>query len=386
MNYSVGVILTILAIVSPPFSGQAAVDFEGCKACHQEILNSSKNRRFLHSPFAEGQCGDCHAAEEPAAQSGMDSFAGSDDRQEIQRLVESEKADITHGFLLPGEKVGDTLIINLRGDDGKVSNREIAVPPLVDLAEVEDSGRPPIISGVQVLQVQRKVLVSATIGWQTDTITNAVVRYGDTDLTQTSEPGPDLGRQHQVVLYNLKSDQTYRYSVVSTDLFGRSQASAPLEFSTANPNLTSPSGNSGKAMAEGEEAETVANFHRFGSDYFLELSLKQPAWVLISSRGENTNAARNRGLPDDEFHADLSSTIVSSMIACLNCHNAHAHPLNVVPSPIINVSQEYPTLPDGRITCSSCHAPHGSDYLYLTRKHFQGDLCTGCHTDKPLIE
>jgi predicted CXXCH cytochrome family protein len=385
MNYPVIVILTILTVISPPFTVQA-VDFEGCQVCHQEILNRSRNRRYLHSPFAEEQCGDCHAAEESPAQPGKNHSAGSDDRQKIQRLVESEKADISHGFLLPGEKVGDTLIINLRGNGGKVSNQEIAVPSLVDLAEVEDSGRPPIISKAQVLQVQRKVLVSATIGWQTDTLTNAVVRYGDKDLTQTSESGPGLGRQHQVVLYSLKPDQIYRYSVVSTDLFGRSHASAPLEFSTSDLNLTSPSGSSGKVMAEGKEAEIVSNFHRCGSDYLLELSLKQPAWVLISSRGESRNADRNRGLPDDEFHADLSSKIVSSMTACLNCHDAHAHPLNVVPSPIINVSQEYPTLSDGRITCSSCHAPHGSDYYYLTRKHFQGDLCVGCHTDKPLIE
>jgi predicted CXXCH cytochrome family protein len=384
MKFLVGSILTVLVVVLPPLVTQA-VDFEGCSECHKEALDRYRNQRYLHPPFAEEQCGDCHEAEESAPQLGEDSLTSSADRQKIQRLIESEKADITHGFLLPGGKVGETLIIDVHGSNGKVSTQEIAVPRLSALAEVEDSGRPPIISEAQVLKVQRRLLVSATIGWQTDTITNGFVRYGNSDLAQTSEPGPEVGQRHQVVLYNLKTDQTYRYSVVSTDLFGRSKSSAPMEFSTANPDLTPPPSNSDNAIGE-EDIGLISSFRRFGNDYLLELTLTQPAWVLVGSNGESQRLDQNRGVPDDEFHADLSSQLTSSLGACLNCHKAHAHPLNVPPGPGMNVLQEYPTLPDGRITCSSCHAPHGSNFYYLTRKHFQRDLCVGCHTDKSETE
>ena len=379
MKHLTGVILTVLGVGFPSLVVQA-VDFDGCSVCHGDILTKFWSRQFLHSPFAEKECEDCHAADEADAASVTDS-AGPD-QQKIEQLAESAKADTNHGFLLPGEKVGSTLIIDIQGNDGKISHQEIDVPPLAALSEVKDSGLPPVISEVRLIRVKQGGFVSATVGWQTDVLTDSQVRYGITDLTQKSEPVASLCRVHQVVLHGLKRQQIYRFSVVSTDLFGRSQTSAPVEFSTSNPYLAPPPpADAGNGPPDSEEAGMVSSFQRLGNDYLLELTLTQPAWVFINSSGVEREAKENRGLPDDEFHAELSSMLTTSIGACLGCHSKHAHPVYVNPKEGMTVLPEYPTLPNGRITCSSCHEPHSSNYYYLTRKDYQHRLCVGCHLD-----
>ncbi len=384
------VFLTILLLVLLHMPLQA-YDFLVCNDCHEDTLGRDAARIYPHSPFNERECGECHTAQ-PAISSQIEapakvSTAKLEDQRKITWLGDSAMTDTNHGFLLPGDKVGNTLVVELHGTGGKFSGKEIVVPSLADLTEVEDSGKPPVISELQVLEVQRGVFLSVTIGWQTDTLTDALVRYGDQDLSQMSEPSKRFGRYHQVVLYNLKVDQTYRFSVVSTDLFGRSQISEPLTFSTSKPFTATQPDNPDILQKSGEESGITSHFQRLGSDYLLELTLEQPALVFIGSRG----AARNQNEPDvsisgmaadEESHAGLSSEIVISMEACRNCHQFHrsaSHPVNVYAKPGMTIPPEYPTLPDGRITCSSCHTPHSSDYEYLVRKRGKRELCVGCH-------
>lgn len=373
-------ILAVLVFALLPLT-VLAYDFQECNDCHAETLARDAARKYLHSPFAEKQCEECHAAKESAI-SGVKNLQV---QQRISWLADSAVLDTSHGFLLRGDKVADTLVVDLQETGGGFSRREIAVPPLADLAEVEDSGKPPVISEVQVLKVQRGVLLSATIGWRTDTLANASVRYGNQDLLQTVEPGSRLGRRHEVVLSNLKPDRIYRYVAVANDLFGRSQTSAAAEFSTSTPYVIPlPPATSGNSLEVGEEAGLDSSFQRFGTDYLLELTLAQPAAVYIGSREgarqQDFSAESTRAMgTDDDYHAGLNSREVISIEACLNCHSAHLHPVKVSPKTGITIPPEYPTLPDGRITCSSCHAPHGSDYIYLTRKEWHHDLCVGCH-------
>lgn len=371
-----------------------AYDFQTCDDCHEATLYGDNSRIFLHSPYAQQQCGECHAAETTisaqAAAPIKDSSISLQDRNKINWLGDSTMLDTIHAFLLPADKVADTLVVDLQDTAGRFSRHEIAVPPLASLAEVEDSGKPPVISEVQVLKVQRGVFLSITIGWRTDTLTKASVRYGNRELSQTSEPSSRFGRLHEAVLYNLKTDQTYRYSVIATDLFGRSQISEILKFSTRNPSVVPLPSTSDNFPAGATEAALESTFQRLGADYLLELTLVQPAAVYIGSRGEPrqqrlaAESTSAMGGEEDEYHAGLSSEIVISMGACASCHesqNTATHPVNVYPKPGMTIPPEYPTLADGRITCNSCHAPHGSDYEFLARKSGKRELCVGCHLD-----
>ena len=393
MNYSIRAIVTVLLFALLPLSVQA-YDFEACYECHEEALNGDSARPFVHSPYRQQQCAECHAAQvpesAPKAAPAKALSAAMRSQRKINWLADSAMADTNHGFLLPGDKLRNTLVVEWHGIDGEFSRHETAIPSLSYLTEVEDSGKPPTISNVQVLKVKRGVFLSVTIGWQTNTLTDALVRYGIQDLSQTSKISKRLGWQHQVVLYNLEPDRTYRFTAVSNDLFGRSQVSEPLTFSTSEPLTVTQPDNPGNLPETRDEAVITSSFQRFGTDYLLELRLEQPASVYIGSREAAREQFFANGSPGamgggmNEFHAGLSSEVVISLQACRSCHQTYfaaSHPVNVYPKPGMTIPPEYPTLPDGRITCRSCHASHSSDYISLVRKQSRRELCVGCHQD-----
>ena len=265
-------------------------------------------------------------------------------------------------------------MVQLYGQAGEFTRRIIAIPSLVNLAAVEDSGKAPEVSEVRVLKVERRALISATIGWTTNTLADASVRYGTDDRTQTAGPGKRFARHHQVLLANLQSGQTYRFTVVSRDLFGRSTVAGPLTFSTAEPLTPTRQQERETLPGEGEKDAISINFKRCNADYLVELTLPQPASATIGKVGET------RCLPDDEAHAGLSCGEAVAIKACLDCHRGHAHPLKVAPQKQATViPPEFPTLSGGRITCSSCHEPHGSNNVNLMRKPTESELCASCH-------
>ncbi len=375
-----------------PFLPVHAYDFQGCPGCHQQSLDRDSVRYNLHAPFASYRCADCHAPRTPApaklkAHNNGKLPAARDPRQKVKWLGESIMVATDHWFVVPGNKVGDTMIVESQGLDGRFSRHEIAVPALADLSAAADPGQPPLLSKVQVLQVQRGVFLSATIGWQTNSITDASVRYGKIDgqLAQTASPGKRFGRWHEVVLYQLQPDQTYNFQAVSKDLFGRSQSSEILTFSTSHPLDQSLPENASPAS---EEIGVTSQFYRLGKDYLLDLALAQPAAVSVGWTGEarNRKEVSNPAAPGgaEDAHSGLRDEEFISSAVCKNCHpdqNRATHPVNVYPKPGMTIPPEYPTLPDGRITCNSCHNPHSSDYEYLSRKPGKRELCVGCHTD-----
>jgi len=361
-------------------------DFRDCSTCHITELNGDASRTYLHTPFALEQCGKCHAVEKPSTSETKS--ANLQDRRKIDWLADTGMVCTSHSFMLPADKVSDTLVVDIRAADGKFSRHKIAVPPLSDLTEVTDPGKAPAISDVQVLKVERGVFLSATFGWRTDTLTTGRVRFGEEDLTRISEPNKRLGHRHEVTIHDLKLDQSYLFSVVSTDLFGRSEISAPLKFSTSNP-YVAPGTESGNPLQKGVEEEMHGSFQRFGPDYLLELTLAQPAAVYVGSSGKarppaSTVEITGAAMDVDAMHKALNNQAVISMKACKTCHykqSTTTHPVNVYPKPGMTIPPEYPTLPDGRITCGSCHIAHSSDYEYLTRKKRKRELCVGCHKD-----
>ncbi len=68
---------------------------------------------------------------------------------------------------------------------------------------------------------------------------------------------------------------------------------------------------------------------------------------------------------------------------CKDCHQeireTYSHPVNVLPPADMEIPQEYELMPDGRISCMSCHSAHGSAFRYRLVKSGKADLCRGCH-------
>ena len=361
-------IIAVLASFFLPLTLQA-YEFQTCKNCHKVTLDEDNSKNYLHSPFSAGECEECHVGQVVDSQI---------DWRKVRWLAETRVCDTYHAFLLPDDQLRDTFAVKLYGNTGEISRQVMALPPRFDLPEVEDSGKPPVISNIQVLEVKRGVLISATVGWETDTLADAAVRYSNEDFVQTVKPNNRLARKHQRVLSKLKPDSTYSFSVISQDVFGRSQVSEPLTFSTAEffSTMQQPD-NSGNVPEKENESLLATRFRRLGSDYLIELTLKQPASIRIGTIGES------RCLPDDEDHAGLSCRKAYFIETCLNCHSAHDHPVNVSPrKPGIIIPPEFPSLQGGRIVCISCHESHSSEYASLTRKDLRGGLCESCHQNK----
>jgi len=80
---------------------------------------------------------------------------------------------------------------------------------------------------------------------------------------------------------------------------------------------------------------------------------------------------------------------------CLECHADHldpsparhrkSHPVGLLPPPgakIAALQAAGAVFDQGRVTCRTCHRPHGARYDHLlVRPADQGDLCLSCHTD-----
>jgi predicted CXXCH cytochrome family protein len=61
---------------------------------------------------------------------------------------------------------------------------------------------------------------------------------------------------------------------------------------------------------------------------------------------------------------------------CLNCHTYRDH----VDHPMGEDTVDPRT--GRKMTCNSCHDPHGSSFVRFLRDDPEGKLCIGCHTDK----
>lgn len=315
-------------------------------------------------------------------------MANAGNQERIRWLGDSTTADTEHWFAVPGESAGEVLVVEARGKGVAPARREISLPPLGVLPEVEDPGALPALSALEVLGVERGLVVSATIGWETDSVTDAVVRYGEGALDQATSSGSRLGRRHRVVLYGLKPNKEYVFSAVSRDLLGRQQMSAPLRFSTAKPRVASIPVAAGEARDAGPAVGINSRLRRRGNDYVVALTAEQPVWVALGTKGAvvmQASAARSEeALPlPDEVHAGLSGKLVTSVEACRACHTGRSgsssHPVNVYPTPGMVVPADYPTLPDGRITCTSCHEAHAANHEYNLIKPQGRELCVGCH-------
>lgn len=372
-----------------PPAAMADPDFKQCRRCHGATLEADTYRLYQHPVFTRGRCMDCHlpAGLKETLPPAQERATIAPESETIHWLGDSLLAATGHWFLMAGEDLRSTLVIETRGNRNFSRRWEQPVPPLAGVGGLEDSGRPPVISDLQVLEIRRGLFLSATIGWQTDNIAGAQVRYGVGAMNRTSPAHNRLGRRHRVVLNDLQPDQTYLYAAVSRDLFGREQVSETLTFTTTRPRITPlPSSSLSSTTNDGATAEPEVDFQQHGDNYLLQLTFQQPAMVAVGTSGparlEEDHAAAGQEVPEED-HTMLNSQAGTTITACIQCHQGRlgiaTHPVNVYPPPGMLIPPAYPTLADGRITCISCHQRHGSNNSYLLVKPGQRELCIGCH-------
>jgi len=337
-------------------------DFQTCGYCHSRLQDDSQ-KQIIHSPFGEGTCEECHVNA---------TVILTPEKQKIEWLNEDPIPLKAHHFKVKGDELGEILVVDMISSSGSSKREEIPVPSLHEIKQIEKVETAPTILNPRLISLKQGIFLTATVGWKTDILADATVRYGEEDLSQETSENKRFGQEHFVVIRNLAPNRSYQFVAISNDGYGRKSESSPVMFSTSIDTNQSQS----EITEFTEVAETVAaHFSRVGDEYLITVQLDQENQIFLGTKGRKKPC-----LPEDEFHSGLNCVEDILMAPCVNCHVKHDHPVGVVPMKDgIRIPERFPTMPSGEIACASCHSPHSSQHYNLTRMDSREKLCAHCH-------
>ncbi|ADH85453.1 cytochrome c3 family protein [Desulfurivibrio alkaliphilus] len=364
---------SLLPIATSSLSGgaaPAAAAGQQCCDCHQEVC-AETDHRLAHAPFKEQRCTLCHvkAASPPPA-----------DRREVPGATfASWQTARDHYFLLPLAMAERELTIVANGPDVTPLRTTLLLPPLVAIPLLSPPAAPPQIINLQVEEIKRGVVWSATVSWQTDHVTSAGVKYGHRQLDQRRFDDEYHGTEHRMVISGLQPEQTYRLVALARDLFGNRTTSAEITFSTRDYRPTPPVSRERAATTAGAARPRLqGEVQQLPDRLLLHLQSEHPVTMMLAAP-----ASTKQREPEHPAMADERFT---SLEVCYQCHEKLkgplSHPVDVLPPSGMSIDrQTYRLLADGRLSCISCHQPHtGAPPYRLARKN-QRRLCLGCHAD-----
>jgi predicted CXXCH cytochrome family protein len=383
----------ILAIaffaLAAPMAASAAPSNPGesCVSCHQALVDKGRGQRYVHAPFLENNCTACHiegAAVSSANAEAVDNTdAGSEDNVRWLELPFHRAQE--HWIQLDEELSGSTLWVKTKGSGYRPPIEKISLPPLSSLPRLNNDLTPPQLSEIEVADIRKAMTVSVTLSWKTDEFSDSEVHFGREELN-SSKRAPTLTRKHEVTLVGLDPGKTYQYQVVSRDVHGNIARSAILEFDTRRNLIDSGSGNAD--LPSPPQTEPGWHLYRIGesSSYLLAYTAQQPVTLDIGTTAPSPSllaeeTASSSGSTNG--HPTLKTSHDTNISICRDCHQEirenYSHPVNVLPPADMEIPAEYELMPDGRISCMSCHSAHGSAFRYRLVKSGKADLCRGCH-------
>jgi predicted CXXCH cytochrome family protein len=294
---------------------------------------------------------------------------------------------VSHAIQIPHIQPGSSLVIEADRPEAPPLQSTFTMPEYNSLPRIRNDNRPPKLSGIRVAEINRSVLISATIAWKTNEHASSTVRYGINSLNKSYHDGGHFSKNHQITLSGLRADTTYTYVVISYDIFGNQSISSSHTFTT-NKFFSAPENLPGE-----KPAEMIIN-HKFikinDDTVILKLSTTIPVAISIGYTQDNRSSKSTLSSPQGEMHLPddhilLSGKEWSCISICYTCHEEvkgpMSHPVNVRPPTEMVIPPGYPTLPDGRISCMSCHVKHSGNLGYRLLKSSNRELCVGCHQD-----
>ncbi len=178
MNF-VKVLLFILFAIALPILGipgnNADQGDATCLTCHENMYNLALNRRYIHNSFLKKNCRTCHVEKNAATTNEGDDQASEGISSKITWLQNHYEPAATHFFLIPSNRVDDTLFVKMKSTDGGTTTTSLSLPPLETLPRLINDGRQPEIFDIQFQGVKHGVLSSATVSWKTDEPTDSQI-------------------------------------------------------------------------------------------------------------------------------------------------------------------------------------------------------------------
>jgi len=377
----------LLVTGSPPREVWASD--KSCDACHRQVVDRGMGKRYVHMPFMKKQCAACHVTGQAVSVPTRQEIATAHEPppQKIKWLRDVQGVSAQHWVLLSPEGLGKKLVYKAGDGSNRTDILELSLPALASLPVMENDGRAPAITDVRVSDVRRGISTTATITWTTDEFSDSLVGYGLSAPDSTKSDGR-LTRDHEVLLTGLEKNRTYRFQVASQDVFGNLIRSDLLEFSTNSTFIQESPRHERNSASSGPVAVTPRLYRR-GDRYLAVFEANQPVSLALGIPEEAPErvVATAMAAPGEESrsHPVLKSERDTNLHACDSCHaylkQGYSHPVNVFPKAGMVIPKEYSLLPDGRISCMTCHVPHGGDFEYRLVKSGKKDLCLGCHTD-----
>lgn len=377
--------------------GTASPPRKECQKCHQDIINKTMLKSFIHSPFLEGNCEVCHCFSEEdksrdAEPAGV-APSPAPPPSPVTWLKASEYRATSHTFVLDRYPPLSQLVIDAKAPGRKPVRESVRVPPAADIPILADDGKPPEISGVEVNEVRQGVLIEAIISWRTDKKSKSTVRYGRNGQTMSEISSDKYTRNHTVTLPGLKKNTKYTFSVTAEDFYGNRAMSAIHRLNTFRFFNHSPRTPPADYVSAGSIGLKSHFAQTSTGNLIIEIEADQPVLFAIGSQAGQSGrlvGPVGNGNPDaavaETSHVPLKGKEYSSLIVCYTCHptieGTSSHPVNVRPKRGTVIPPEFTTLADGRITCMSCHDIHGSNREFRLSKSSRKKLCQGCHPHK----
>ena len=354
---------------------------ERCLDCHDKTWQDGLAKMFVHQPFQDKKCQGCHV--DPPAKNGREQKSLK--QKGVKWISRNFNQASTHWFKFSPTEGYETIFMVATGNRGKTLENESPLPPLANLPRFDNDHAQPRIYNVKVVEVKKGIFLSAVISWETDEMANSKVSYGLKNLNSSSLLDNSFTTNHQVTLFGIKSKKTYQFKVVSEDLFGNSSTSDVFNlathksFSLLNEQLSNP-------KSDLKKFELNTELFQSDGQYLVKVTTNQPvklALGTIQASSQKSVYSQDENSPQDIKHVLVNNDLHLNLSACYSCHRKYqegmSHPVNVYPKNGIVIPPEYPTLPDGRMTCMSCHTKHASNVRDRLIKSSSKALCAGCH-------
>ncbi|SHI53802.1 doubled CXXCH domain-containing protein [Malonomonas rubra DSM 5091] len=359
-----------------------------CVGCHEDIVAGSRQRDVVHRPVVKDGCEKCHLVnakiETPEKKSPL--VEKKKKKQKINWFWKSPGRMQEHWFRMSSEELNGNLFLNASDGRRRSSLLEVATPVLSKLPQKDPEQKPPKQMNIRVSGVRRSISTTVTLQWETDEYTDAEIRYGVGSLDSV-EVVRQLATHHSSNLLGLSSGKTYRYQIISRDLFDNETASPVMTFSTDKSFWDTSVVRSGYS-ASSTDINLDWTLFRLAEDFLFVIKADRPVSVSLGRQGkvsDKTQATRKVNVGGGFSHPILKSAFETNITVCRTCHydvqEEYSHPIKVRARSGMVIPAEYKLLPDGTMSCMTCHVPHASDNEYRLRKSKRSDLCRGCHTN-----
>lgn len=389
--FRLSLVAVILAVFSASYKLYALISPQQnnkCTKCHTEVTHADYSKNYIHKPMFEKSCVVCHL--ERVAQKRLLGLKKElEPPKGVKLIARNPLPETDLWFQVPYNDVGNEVFLKVRTEHGLRDLKKIEILPIRELHSIENDGIAPSISKIKTT-VERGLFITAQITWYTDKPTESQFSYG-TGTRMSDVPTEDnFSRTHKVELSALKKNTLYQFTIRSTDMFDNQESSDVLTFSTENPKPGIRNTGATERTQKGE-IDLTEKIFRNGDDLVLNLAVNQPVFItMYSDRKKKKIKTQKERLEEQKEklkaeHAGFRSKLDLTNSICQACHKdvdpAFTHPVNVFPKAGMVIPPEYPTLPDGRITCSSCHNKHASDIKHRKIKSLPKELCKGCHKE-----